>query len=215
MIYLFAGDDIRSKASASEKFIDSLPKGVEVFYISRNNLDKIEFQSLYSGSGLFTKKFVVILQGILEYEDNRDFMLSKLEKLNASANDFVFIEGKLTKAVLEEFKENGAKVNIFELPKIKKEKYDNFLVANAFASGDKFNTWYHYREAMRLGVGLEEIVGVVFWKMKDMILKKNFRQFSEEKLKDSAFKLSYLLPSARKEGRDPEVALEQFLLEVF
>jgi hypothetical protein len=64
-------------------------------------------------------------------------------------------------------------------------------------------------------VSLEEITGVLFWKIKDMILKKNFGKFKEEQLKTLVSKLSYLLPEARKNGRDAESALEQFLLEAF
>jgi hypothetical protein len=68
---------------------------------------------------------------------------------------------------------------------------------------------------MDTDVSLEEITGVLFWKIKDMILKKNFGKFKEEQLKTLVSKLSYLLPEARKNGRDAESALEQFLLEAF
>jgi len=46
-------------------------------------------------------------------------------------------------------------------------------------------------------------------------LKKNFGKFSEAELQNFAGKLSYLLPEARKDGRDAEAAFEQYLLEVF
>ena len=62
---------------------------------------------------------------------------------------------------------------------------------------------------------MEEIIGVLFWKIKDMLLKKNFGKFSENELKNSALRLSYLLPEARKKGYDDESVFERFLLEVF
>lgn len=99
--------------------------------------------------------------------------------------------------------------------KEKKEKFNNFLLANAFGARDKRGLWIYYRQAVEKGVGLEELVGVLFWKIKDTILKKNFNKFTETELKNSAAKLAYLLPAARRDGRDAEVALEQFLLEVF
>ena len=46
-----------------------------------------------------------------------------------------------------------------------------------------------------------------------MILKKNLGKFKEPELKNFASKLSYLLPEARKRGRDAEAAFEEFLLE--
>ena len=125
---------------------------------------------------------------------------------------------KLNKSILEAFKKVEPKrlqINIFELSKEKKEKYDNFLVANAFANKDKLNTWIYFRQAMDAGVGMEEIVGVLFWKIKDTILKNNFSKFKEEQLKTFASKISYLLPEARKKGLDAEARFEQFLLEAF
>jgi hypothetical protein len=218
MLYLFAGDDTKNKLGSYEKFIKSLPAGVEIFPVSRNNFDKMQIESLYSGSGLFFEKSVVLFSDIFESEENKDFLLEKLELMARSENLFVFLEGKLNKPVLEVFRKIESKkiqLNIFELAKEKKEKFDNFLIANTFANKDKLNLWIYFRQAMDKGVGMEELIGVLFWKIKDMILKKNFGKFKESELKNFAARLSYLLPEARKEGRDAETAFEQFLLEIF
>ncbi|MFZ2072510.1 MAG: hypothetical protein WA101_00965 [Minisyncoccia bacterium] len=215
MIYLFSGDDFKNKHKAYEKFIESLSKDVETFFISKNDFDKIQTESFYSGSGLFFKKCAVIFTDIFEREETRDFILEKLEQMSSSGNDFIFLESKLNKPILDAFKKARAELNIFELPKEKKEKYDNFLLAYDFEKRDKLNLWIHFRQAMDLGVGMEELVGVLFWKAKDMILKKNFSKVTEIELKNFTDKLSYLLPEARKEGIDAEAAFEKFLLEVF
>lgn len=224
MIYLFTGDDAKNKLSSYEKFLGSLSaragvsKDTETFFISRNNFNQMQIESLYSGSSLFSTKSIVVFSNIFEYEETRDFILEKLELMCASPNSFVFLEGKLNKPVLDNFKKVGPekiKLNIFELPKEKKEKFDNFLVTNAFAKKDKLNMWIYFRQAMDKGVGMEEIIGVLFWKIKNMLVTQNLGKFSEAKLKDSASRLSYLLPEARKNGHDAESAFEQFLLEVF
>jgi hypothetical protein len=132
-----------------------------------------------------------------------------------SGNIFVFLEGRLNKPVLDAFRKARAELNVFELPKEKKERFDNFLVANAFANKDKLHTWIYFRQAVDLGVVMEELIGVLFWKIKDMLLRKNFSKFSEEQLKNYVSKISYLLPEARKKGLDAESAFEQFLLEAF
>ena len=215
MIYLFSGDDAKNKILNYEKFIKAIPRGTETFFINRNSFDPIQIESFYSGSSLFSVLSAVIFQNIFEYEETRDFVLDKLKLMGESNNSFIFLEGKLNKPILDAFKKARAELNIFELPKEKKEKYDNFLVANAFANKDKLNTWIYFRQAMDVGVSMEEIIGVLFWKIKNMILKKNFSKFSEEQLKTFVAKISYLLPEARKEGRDVESAFEQFLLEAF
>ena len=215
MIYLFAGDDAQNKISAYEKFVKSIPKAVEIVSINRNNFNPMQIESLYSGSGLFFAKSAIIFSSIFDYEETRDFVLEKLELMAKSKNDFIFLESKLNKPILDAFKKARGEMNIFELPKEKKEKFDNFLVANAFGQKDKLNTWIYFRQAMDRGVGMEEIIGVLFWKVKDMILKRNFGKFSEAELKNFASKISYLLPEARKQGRDDEAVFEQFLLEAF
>jgi len=205
MIYLFTGDDTTKKLAAYEKFVASFPASVETFVINKNEFDPVQLWSLYSGSGL----------NIFEFENARDFILGKLTSMQSSENSFVFLEGKLNKSLVDAFTKVGAKVNIFELPKAKKEKFNNFLLATAFEQKDKLNLWIYYRQAVDLGVGLEELTGVLFWKMKDMILKKNFRKFSEAELKTTASKLSYLLPEAREKGNDAEIVFERFLLGTF
>ena len=215
MIYLFSGDDAKNKILNYEQFIKSIPKDTETFFISRNSFNPIQIESFYSGASLFSVLSAVIFQEIFEHEETRDFVLEKLGLMGESVNTFIFLEGKLNKPTLDAFKKARAELNIFELPKEKKEKYDNFLVANAFANKDKLNTWIYFRQAVDIGVSLEEIVGVLFWKIKDMTLKKNFSKFSEKQLKNFASRLSYLLPEARKKGLDAESALEQFLLEAF
>ena len=215
MIFLFAGDDTKNKHFAYEKFIKSMPVGTESFLVSRNDFDTVQVESFYSGLSLFSEKSAMIFQNIFEYEETRNFILDKLKLMEESANFFLFLEGKLNKLILDAFKKARAEINIFELPKEKKEKYDNFLVANAFSRKDKLNTWICFREAMDRGVGMEEIIGVLFWKIKNMLITKNFSKFSESELKDFASRLSYLLSKARKEGRDAESAFEQFLLKAF
>jgi len=228
MIYLYTGDDTKNKLLAYEKFIKSLSKGQECFFVSRNNFNSTQIESLYSGASLFSPLSTMIFQGIFEYEETRDFILEKLKLMGESVNSFVFLEGKLNKPILDAFKkicspdvksgsrqQSSSGLNVFELPKEKKEKFDNFLVANAFEKKDKLNMWIYFRQAMDKGVGMEELIGVLFWKIKDMILKKNFSKFSEEQLKNFISKISYLLPEARHSGLDAESAFEQFLLDIF
>ena len=215
MLYLFSGDDTKNKLVNYEKFVKSIPKDVEVFFVSRNNFNPMQIESLYSGASLFSAKCSAVFQNILDYEENRDFILNKLKMMGESNNDFVFIEGKLNKSILDAFKKARAELNIFELSKEKKEKFNSFLIANAFANKDKLNTWICFRQAIGNDVSLEEISGIIFWKIKDMILKKNFSKFKEEQLKNFVSKISYIIPEARKEGRDAESVFEQFLLEAF
>ncbi len=215
MIYLFTGDDARGKHASYEKFLKSISDGAEVLFVSRNSFDKMQIESIYSGAGLFSAKYIVVFSNILEYEETRDFVLDKLEQMGESGSVFIFLESKLNKPVLDAFRKARAELNVFELPKEKKEKFNNFLLANALGDRDKLNLWIYYRQAVDLGVGLEELVGVLFWKAKDMLIKKNFSKFTEQELQNFASRISHILPSARTSGQDAEAALEKLLLEAF
>jgi hypothetical protein len=215
MIYLFAGDDSKSKRATYDRFIKSVSVDTETFFINKNDFDQIQTESFFSGPGLFFNKCVVSFSNIFESESIRDFILDKLEFMADSKNIFIFLEGSLNKPTIDSFKKVKAELNIFELSKDKKEKYDNFLLAYDFEKRDKLNLWIHFRQAVDRGVGMEELIGVLFWKAKDMLLKKNFSKFKEQELKDFAAKLSYLLPEARKNDTDAETCFEEFLLEAF
>lgn len=215
MIYVFIGDDAKSKHSAYIKFMKSQPKGMETFLISRNDFNKTQVESLYSGSGLFFTKCNVVFSGVLEREELRDFVLSKLPEMAESENNFIFLDSKQSKTITDNFKKTRAEINNFELPKEKAEKFNSFILANALQNKDRLGLWVNYRLAVDNGVALEELSGILFWKAKDMILKKNFSKFTEEELQNFTSRLSYLLPEARRSGNDAETVFEQFLLEVF
>jgi hypothetical protein len=212
MIYVFAGDDTAKKVKAYQNFLESLPKDMEVFFVISNAFDFIQIESFFSGGGLFSQKSIIVFQNVFEREEIKDFILEKLELMSESKNDFVFLEGKFLKATLDAFKKVRAELNIFELSKAQKEKFDNFLLANALGQRDKLKLWFYARQAIDLGVNLEELVGVLFWKVKDLILKRNFSKLSEQELKNYAAQLAYLLPQARLRGADSEAKFENFLL---
>lgn len=215
MIYLFAGDDTKRKNLALDNFLKSKVSDIETFFISRNDFNSTQIESFYSGSSLFSPICAVVFSNIFDIESNRNFVLEKLELMSISQNTFIFLENKLNKPFLDAFKEVRAELNIFELPKEAKEKFNNFLLANALGDRDKLNLWIYFRQAIDKGVGMEELIGVLFWKAKDMIVKRNFGKFKEAELQNFMSKISYLLPEARKNGLDDETAFELFLLEAF
>ena len=215
MIYLFTGDDTKKKNVAYEKLLKTLGKNVEVFAIHKNDFNPIQVESFYSSAGLFFSTCVVIFNNVFDREEAHDFLLKKIEEMRESENVFIVLEGKLKKTETDVFTKKKAIVSIFELPKGKKEKFDSFLLAYDLEKKDKLNLWIHFRQAIDRGVGMEELIGILFWKAKDMILKRNFSKFKENELKLFASRLSYLLPEARKEGLSDEEAFEQFLLEAF
>ena len=213
MIYLFTGDDTTNRNKAylkSLKDFNDLP----LIQINKNNFSIDTVESLYSDANLFDPKSVIVFSYLLEDKKYSEFILNKLEFFNSSKNVFIFLENKLLKPVIDEFKKHKSEIFVFELKKEAKEVFNNFLLANAFVARDKVLLWLYFRQATDKGVSLEELVGVLFWKVKDMILNKNFLKYKENELLEIAHKLSILLPKSRKEGKEAEITFEKFLLEV-
>lgn len=215
MIYLFAGEDADKKIKSYEKFLKELPKGTPVFQITKNDFDPSALESFYSGASLFAAKSALVLRDVLGEEEIQSLVLSKLALLGESENIFIFIDGKLKKATLDAFKKARAEINVFEAAKEKKEKFNNFLIANAFGAKDKFHTWLYFRQAIEAGTEVDALAGILFWKAKDMILKRSYGKFKESELKNFAARIARLLPEARRKGPEAESAFEQFLLEAF
>ncbi|MDP9249178.1 MAG: hypothetical protein M3M85_01560 [bacterium] len=218
MLYLFSGDDTKKKLASYEAFLEKQTKSKEAretFFINKNDFDPAQIESFYSGSSLFAALSSVVFHDILADDEAREFILPRLKLMAESENSFIFVEGKLGKPALDAFKKAKAELSVFEAPKEKKEKFNSFVIANAFAAKDKFNTWLYFRQAVDRGVALDELSGILFWKVKDMLLKRSFGKWKEEELKTIAGRISYLLPQARKKGPEAESAMEQFLLEVF
>lgn len=215
MIYVFCGEDTDRKNTSYKKFLKTLPEEVPVFFVNKNDFDPVQLESFYSGASLFSAQSVVVLRDLLAEQEISEFILNKLKFLSESQNTFVFTEGKLKKPILDAFKKARAELNVFEKKLAPSRGGDNFQIANAFASRDKFHTWLYFRQAVERGVELEPLAGILFWKIKDMLLRRNFSKFKEAELKNFAARISYLLPEARKHGPEAESAFEQFLLEAF
>lgn len=218
MLYLFSGDDTKKKLAAYEGFLKDQKDGkgsAETFFMNKKDVEAGALQGFYSGASLFAARSTIVLRDVLEEEEIRALVLPHLAAMGESANTFIFLEGKLPKPVLDAFKKARSELNVFEAPKEKKEKFNSFAIANSFGQKDKLGTWLTFRQAVERDVALDELAGILFWKAKDMLLKRNFGKWKEGELEDFAARIARLLPEARRAGPEAESAMEQFLLEAF
>ena len=213
MLYLFAGDDAKKKYESYEKFLRTLPKGGEVVSLSKPDFTESRIRELYSAQSLFSPHITILSSGVVESE--AELVRESISRMAESSNTFIFLEGKLAKPVLHMFEKAGASISLHDLITEKKEKFNNFLLANALGVKDKLNLWIYFRQAINSGASLDELAGILFWKVKDMITKRSFHIYTEAELGLLAERLSYLLPAARLAGPDAEEAFEEFLLEAF
>ena len=90
-------------------------------------------------------------------------------------------------------------------------KINVFGIADAFSNRNKIEAWILYREAVSQGIPPEEISGIIFWKIKTMILSGS-KFFSLDELKNNSSELVSLYHNAHRGESDFVIGLEQFIL---
>jgi hypothetical protein len=93
----------------------------------------------------------------------------------------------------------------------KKKFSEVFSVANFLANKDKKNLWISFIDLLGKGVAVEEIHGILFWKVKDLILKGT-RNYSKEELSKLSSDLVEMTHKVRQGEGELEVMLEKWIL---
>lgn len=206
MIYIITGNDTKKKNAYLKKLCGSeQPLFVSEPNISREELfDQAQCLSLFGGSP------IVVVENFI-----KDGEVSLSEKdllvLKDSKTTFVFIEDKLLAADVKKYKKYS-NIEDFSVAVTKQiPKTNIFGIADAYAKKDKIGTWVLYREAILQGASPEEISGILFWKIKTMILT-GARIFSVDELKSKSGELVSLYHKAHRGECDFTIGLEQFIL---
>lgn len=206
MIYIFLGNDTKKKNSQVKKIV----KEKEFLKLSTREISKelimnqAESKSLFGDSPVFVSENILTDEGI-------SFSKEDLEILKNSENLFIFLEDKMLSAEQKKYSKY-ANIESFE-EKVAKPtpKINLFGIADSFARKDKITTWVLYTEALESSVEPEAISGILFWKIKTMILNGT-KFFSPEELKDQSSSIVSLYHLAHRGEVDFKIGLEQFIL---
>lgn len=204
MIYILVGENIKSK----NIFIKKLIVERESFFVSSDASKELIMSYCYNVD-LFNKTPVLVIDNVLN-NGEIIFNIDELATLKNSGTDFIFTEDKLLKSHQDKYKKHG-EINFFEGEKIIQKKFDIFSLTNAFEKRDKISAWVLYHKALSEGVEPEAIAGVLFWKIKTMILSSS-RIFDKNELKIQSSNIINLYHKAHRGEEDFLVGLEQFIL---
>lgn len=164
-----------------------------------------------TSASLFGDTMTIVVEGLLSETDMVP-SVDMLKELNDSQPLFIFLEDKLTVSEEKKYTKYST-ITHFDLPTIKKSapKVNTFAIADAYGKHDKIGTWVLYRDAIEKGTEPEAISGMLFWKIKQMILA-NPKAQNIHILKRNSGELVSLYHKAHKGERDFVVGLEQFIL---
>lgn len=218
MIYFYYGTDIKKNRDKAHDLIDSLQKkkpDASFFQINSENFDSSKLQEYIGGQGLFSNKYIVFLDRLSEKKEIKDLFVESIKEVAGSNNIFIILEGKIDKATstkIEKKAEKSIKSDLIE----KEGKVDSriFEIANVFDRKNKKELWLVYRELIENGNSPEEIHGVLFWKVKTMLLSDYYRSWKKEELIVMLDKLVSVYHESRRGLHELETGLESLILKL-
>ena len=211
MLYFFTGTDRLAAREAMNKALSPfIKRGMVPMRITDASAIEDLNAALQSG-GMFAVERVTTFESVLENEAMRAVLLETLFALKDSHNHFFILEEKPDAATRKSIEKHAATSEKFEAVKKSAPARTIFALANALRAGNKKALWVGYQRELQGGAAPEAIHGVLFWAVKDMLLKS--RSEEEKKRARTLIKeLTELPHDARRQGEDLEYALERFVL---
>lgn len=212
MIYFYHGTDIEKVKAKALELVNSLKKKKpDAFFlkIDEENFDVSKLEEYTSNQGLFVSKGILLLDRLCAKKENKEEFLGNLKLIAESENIFIVIEGKLDKATITKIEKKSEKTMMFDLvEKSLKSEYNAFALADAFGRGNKKEAWVLYRKAIDKGEAVEAIHGMIFWKVKTMILNG----INGKDLYPTLEKLIDIYHESRRGKYELETKLEEIIL---
>ncbi|MDD3662682.1 MAG: hypothetical protein PHT84_02340 [Candidatus Pacebacteria bacterium] len=206
MLYVLVGNDTAKKNS----FVKEITQNREIIFFSTDKLSKETILNYAQSVSLFGLSQVVIADNLIGSKEV-SFSKEEIGLLKQSGTIFIFLEDKIL-AVDKTKYSKFAEIKSFDKKEEKvTPQIDVFAITNSFERKDKIKTWLLYRQAIDGGIEPEAISGVIFWKIKMMILNGG-RFFKEEELKKQASEIVSLHHRAHRGEVDFVAGLEQFIL---
>jgi DNA polymerase III delta subunit len=190
MIYTFLGDNKKVREVVNKNIENLLLKrpDAEVFKITYENYSKDTILELVNSQGLFSSKYIIILDSLLEKTIDIKEELDLFKEMKEVSHIFFILDDLISDEGLELIKSVSEKINIFEKKEIKKPVFNVFDLANFLGNKDKKNLWVFYLKALQEGLTVEEITGTLFWQTKNIILVKKTKSQKDLKISPFAYK---------------------------
>lgn len=206
MIYIYSGNDNKNKISSIKK---KFSKNEILFLSLSESTPEVVFDYVQS-MNLFGISKAIVVENFLA---NQNLSASELLMLQKSDTPFIFLEDKLLAADEKKYKKYTEGIEKFEVKEIKSAPaYNVFAITDAFASKDKISAWSLYLNAIENEAQPEAISGILFWKIKTMLMTGN-KNFSKENLKQMSSSLVDIYHRSHVGDMDMKIGLEQFILK--
>lgn len=218
MIYFYYGTDINKARRKAHELIDSLQKkkpDASFFKIDSESFSAERVSEYIESQGLFSNKYIVFLDRLCEKKEIKESFVDLLKEISESENIFIVLEGKLDKATATKIEKKSEKFLNFTLEEApEKPVYNAFALADAFARRDRKNAWMLYRKSIDAGEAPEALHGMIFWKVKTLILSGYGGDWRKDELIKVMNELVVLYHDARRGKHELETGIEAWLLSI-
>lgn len=179
MLYVLVGDDFQK----IKKRIAEVAKGLELVRFGEAGEPFSHAPSRLGASGLFSPRIALHLDKPLEDADAKAFVLEHA-KAFANAETPVIVTALALDAETKKKIPKNASVEILELKTDDEEaSQSTFALTDAYAKGDRKQTWVLYRKFIENGASAEELHGILSWQVRALVLASKTKSASEAGLK--------------------------------
>lgn len=238
MIYLLYGNDrakVREKLSSLLKTLFAKKPDASLIRVSVDEFAKTPLQEYVGVQGLFETKAIIVFDTLLSAPEHKTAIMEYLPELRESSNVFILLEDELDKKTLLLLTEHAEKVQEFSAPKkAATSAFNIFALPDAVGERNKKKAWVTYEIGKMHNVSSEEMHGMLFWGVKNMILSQEAKSAKDAGLspfvyqKASRFSKNYspdelhglskglmeLYHKARRGEGTFDIMLEKFILSL-
>lgn len=239
MLYVLHGTDTtksREKVNALIRTLLSKKPDALLVRITGETFTEETLEEYISSLGLFEQKSIVVLDTVFESKENQSAVLAKLKEIESSDNIFILLEGKIDAKTLTRISKHATKSQEHMVPKkvAQKPDFNIFELSDALGERNRKKLWVIHQEGKLRNISDEEMHGILFWGVKNMILARNENDaksaglspfvygkakryasnFTKKELDQVSSKLVSLYHESRRGIISFDTALEQAILQM-
>lgn len=211
MLIIFHGnDEVLVRGKARTHTLSLVGGGAEILTLDSNSFDVCKFQETFFSqtlAGFGASSAIIFCDHVFENEEAKNFFEKFSGEIHSAVNHCVIAEKTLSVGLLSELKKIGVKIFDFKVDKRDARAFNTFALGDALGMKDKKNLWVLFAQARELGLEGEEVCGVLFWQIKNILLAGSTKTSVEAGVSEYPYKKAKSFAKVWKESELKEALL--------
>ena len=239
MFYILYGTDMKKAREKLNSLVGTLlsrKKDAVLVRVPLEIFDPNQLPEYVGMQGLFEQKSIIVLDSLFLDPANKEYITEYAEALEHSDNVFILLEAGIDAKTLGILSKHAEKVQEFAAPTKREQKpaFNIFLLSDALGERNKKKLWIIYQTGKMHNLSDEEMHGILFWGVKNMLLAKHSgapnaaglspfvykkassfsKNYTERELTGLSRELMELYHNARRGAGPFDLLFEQFILSL-